>query len=79
MHQDDRRPPPALPQHRRLPLRLPHLPHLLASATAMEKMVRITPQTQEEGTLFCRCHALLRQPIRDRDMAEASLTSVTQL
>ena len=44
MHQDDRRPPPALPQHRRLPLRLPHLPHLLASATAMEEVVRITPQ-----------------------------------
>ena len=31
------------------------------------------------STLFCRCHALLSQPIWDRDMAEASLTSVTQL
>ena len=38
--QDDRRPAAPPRQHRRLPLRLPHLPHLLAGPAALEEEVR---------------------------------------
>ena len=40
MHQDDRRPAAPPRQHRRLRLRLPHLPHLLAGPAALEEEVR---------------------------------------
>ena len=66
--QDDRRPPAPLRQHRCLPLRLPHLPHLLAGATAMEEEVSEACMAQ----LFVAA-MLASQPIWGHVMAESPL------
>ena len=68
--QDDRRPAAPSRQHRRLPLRLPHLPHLLAGPAALEEEVRTVVNVNVR-----RSHAGLRIWGSDHVMAAEPKTS----
>ena len=68
--QDDRRPAAPPRQHRRLPLRLPHLPHLLAGPAALEEEVRTVVNVNVR-----RSHAMLACASGGHVMAEEPKTS----